>query len=115
MQKEKRLIDEDAVIDNFKKTKIIEVFPNWKEMNPITWIEIIRLTKKYREIILNAKTVDAVMISDLKAWLYEIAMNNVGVKFDGDFSDAVYEIIKRLDGLREFSEERRTDGRNAAD
>ena len=54
--------------------------------------------------------VDAVMLSDLEAWLYEIAMNNSGEKFDGDFSDAVEEIINRLDGLRVFAEERRTDG-----
>ena len=57
-----RLIDADALNDNFKKTKIIEVFPNWKEMNPGTRSAVIRLTEKYREIILNAKTVDAVEV-----------------------------------------------------
>ena len=110
MANKKRLIDAGALIDNFKKTKIIEAFPNWKEMNPGERSAVIRLTKKYREIILNEKTVDAVMISDLKAWLYEIAMNNVGVMDDGNFSDHVEEIINRMDGLRIFAEERRSDG-----
>lgn len=58
----------------------------------------------------DVPTVDAVMLSDLEAWLYEIAINNVGEKYDGDFSDAVEDIINRLDGLRVFAAERRTDG-----
>ena len=41
----------------------------------------------------------------VRKWLYEIALNNVGVDFNGDFSDACEEIISRLDGLKEFARE----------
>ena len=61
------------------------------------------------EDILSAPAVDAVPVDDIKSWLYEIAMNNVGVVLDGDFSDACEEIIARLDGLRRYSAERRAD------
>lgn len=57
-------------------------------------------------VINSAPTEDAIMMSDLESWLYQIALNNVGVKFDGDFCDAVAEIIKRLDGLRVFAAEK---------
>ena len=62
MATEKRLIDANALVANFRKTKMDEVFPNWKELSPTTTAAIIRLTTKYRAIILNAPTVDAVEV-----------------------------------------------------
>ena len=54
-----RLIDLDKLVANFRATKIDEVFPNWKELNPSTTAAVIRLTTKYRAIVLNAPIVDA--------------------------------------------------------
>ena len=51
----------------------------------------------------EAPTVDAVEVDVLKAWLYEIAMNNT----DNYLGDACEEIISRLDGLRVFARERK--------
>lgn len=48
---------------------------------------------------------DVVEVDVVKRWLYKIAINNVNVKFDGDFSKACEEIISRLDGLRNFAKE----------
>lgn len=62
MADKKRLIDVDALEAHFRKTKIIEVFPNWKELNSITTSAIIRLTAKYRAIIASAPIVDAVEV-----------------------------------------------------
>lgn len=55
----------------------------------------------------NEPTADVVEVETLKAWLYEIAINNVGCVLDGDFSDACQEIISRLYGLRKFAQERK--------
>lgn len=52
-------------------------------------------------------TADVVEIEILRDWLWEIALNNVGCVFDGDFSIACQDIISRLDGLRRFAQERR--------
>lgn len=49
-------------------------------------------------------TADVVEVETIKAWLYEMAINNVGC--DGDFSKACEEIISRIDGLRNFAKER---------
>lgn len=49
---------------------------------------------------------DVVEVETIKAWLYEMAINNVGCVIDGDFSNACEEIIARLDGLRNFAKER---------
>ena len=49
---------------------------------------------------------DVVEVKTVKAWLYEMAINNVGCVIDGDFSNACEEIIARLDGLRNFAKER---------
>lgn len=49
-------------------------------------------------------TADVVEVDTIKAWLYEMAINNVGC--DGDFSKACEEIISRIDGLRNFAKER---------
>ena len=49
---------------------------------------------------------DVVEVETIKAWLYEMAINNVGCVINGDFSNACEEIIARLDGLRNFAKER---------
>ena len=49
-------------------------------------------------------TADVVEVETIKAWLNELAINNVGC--DWDFSKACKEIIARLDGLRNFAKER---------
>lgn len=65
------------------------------------------ITTTYKEVLHrleNMKTADVVEVETIKAWLCEIAINNVGC--DGDFSKACEEIIARLDGLRNFAKER---------
>ena len=62
METEKWLIDGKALVENFRRTKMDEVFPNWKELSPTTQAAIIRLTTKYRAIILSAPIVDAVPV-----------------------------------------------------
>lgn len=54
----------------------------------------------------EAPTVDAVEVDAVRAWLYEIAMNNV----NNPVCDACEEIISRLDGLRLFAKERKDYG-----
>lgn len=53
--------------------------------------------------VTNATTVDAVEVDAIQAWLYAIAMNNTG-----NVSRVCEELISRLDGLRVFAKERRT-------
>lgn len=60
-----------------------------------------------KRVIMQAPAADVVEISVLNEWLYEIAINNVGVAIEGDFSTACEEIIARLDGLRAFARERK--------
>lgn len=57
--------------------------------------------KEFRELIENAPTVDAVEVSVLEKWLYEIAWNNTR----NPLCDSCEEIIRRLPGLRKFAEE----------
>ena len=57
------------------------------------------------EDIAKTPIADVVEVETIKAWLYEIAINNVGYVIDGDFSNACYEIISRIDGLRSFAKE----------
>ena len=59
MANEMRLIDADALVENFRKTKMDEVFPEWKELGVVARTAVIRLTTKYRAIILSQPTVDA--------------------------------------------------------
>ena len=66
--------------------------------------------KAVRYAIDTAPAADVVEISVLNEWLYEIAINNVGVAIEGDFSTACEEIIARLDGLRAFARERKERG-----
>lgn len=54
-----RYIDADALVSNFRKTKMDEVFPNWRELSCTTRAAIVRLTTKYRAIILSAPTIEA--------------------------------------------------------
>lgn len=63
-------------------------------------------SEEVEQAIKDAPTVDAVEVDALKAWLYQIAINNTGVPVK-DFSTACEEIISRLDGLRTFAGERR--------
>lgn len=49
---------------------------------------------------------DVVEVETIKAWLYGMAINNVGCVIDGDFSNACEEIISRIDGLSNFAKER---------
>lgn len=51
-------------------------------------------------------TADVVEIEILRDWLWDIALNNVGCAFDGDFSIACQDIISMLGGLRSFAKER---------
>lgn len=64
--------------------------------------KVIRVALKDCEIV--KPTADVVEVETVEAWLYEMAINNVGC--DGDFSNACEEIIARLDGLRNFAKER---------
>lgn len=56
------LIDRQALVKNFRAISVFDAFPQWREMNPSVTAAIARLTRKYREIILNAPTVDAVPV-----------------------------------------------------
>ncbi len=50
---------------------------------------------------------DFVEVETLKSWLYQLAINNVGIVIHGNFSKACEDIISRLDGLRNFARERK--------
>lgn len=56
------LIDREALVANFRRTKMDEIFPNWKELGCLTKTALIRLTTKYRAIILSVPTVKAVVV-----------------------------------------------------
>ena len=81
-------IDRAALLE--KKTCLWDDALGWTECVDIDDIEA-------------APAVDAVEVEILKAWLYEIAMNNTS----NYLSDACEEIISRLDGLRVFARERK--------
>ena len=70
-----------------------------------TFLPDIFLKMAVNRVLDNAPTADAVEVKVLEAWLYEIAMNNT----DNYLSDACKEIINRLDGLRVFAKERKTE------
>lgn len=48
---------------------------------------------------------DVVEVEAIEAWLYQIALNNVGVEI-GDVAEVCEMIISRLNGLRTFAKER---------
>lgn len=66
-------------------------------------ITITGLIKSLQE----APAVDAVEVETIKAWLYEIAGNNLRTEKERQFSEFCEELISRLDGLRNFARERR--------
>ena len=49
---------------------------------------------------------DFIEVETIKSWLYEMALNNVGCRIEGDFSNACEEIISRLEGLKRYSMEK---------
>ena len=57
--------------------------------------------------VCNVPSVDAFEVETIKAWLYEIAGNNIGTEKERQFSEFCEELISRLDGLRNFARERR--------
>lgn len=67
---EKLLIDKERLSENFQKTKVIEVFPDWKDLPPNVTSAVIRFAKKWREIVLSAPTVDAVEVVRCKNCAY---------------------------------------------
>lgn len=64
-------------------------------------------------LIMGAPDVDAVEVSTIRDWLYEIAGNNISTEKERQFSVLCEELISRLDGLRNFARERRKE--NAVD
>ena len=62
MANEKRLIDANALDAQFRETKMIEIFPNWKELSSETKSELIRFGKALKEKMQNAPAVDAVEV-----------------------------------------------------
>ena len=62
MATEKRLSDLDKLVSEFMGRKVVEVFPDWESMSEATHAAVIRFARKYREIILQAPTVDAVKV-----------------------------------------------------
>lgn len=89
-----RYIDADKLTD-----KLEELQFNSPVMTPVMKIYNVI------EIVEDQPTADVVEVETIKAWLYKIAINNVGYVIDGDFSDACEEIISRLYGLRNFVKE----------
>ena len=108
MANEKRLIDANALDAQFRGTKMIEIFPHWKELSSETKSELIRFGKALKEKMQNAPTVDAVEVVHGR-WIavggnrytrvsqctnccakYDFTSNycpNCGAKMDGDGND----------------------------
>lgn len=59
----------------------------------------------YKDIA-KIPAVDAVEVSTIRDWLYEIAGNNISTEKERQFSDFCEELISRLDGLRNFAREK---------
>ena len=59
---EKRLIDANELEAHFHETKMIEIFPYWKELSFKTQSELVRFGKEIKKMIQNAPTVDAVEV-----------------------------------------------------
>lgn len=62
MANEKRLIDLDKLVENFKATKLSDCFPDWDDMIPQATVAVLRMLRAYREIVLNQPIVDAVEV-----------------------------------------------------
>ena len=95
-----------AYVDTEKlKTNIRVNFMPTVDIDGTVAVEVAE--RDFLNLIDKTPTADVVEVETLKAWLYEIATNNVGCVLDGDFSDACQEIISRLYGLRKFAQERK--------
>ena len=66
--------------------------------------DILARYSAYKDI-LKIPTADAVEIDTIKAWLYEIAGNNLRTEKERQFSEFCEEIISRLYGLRNFAKD----------
>ena len=62
MANEKRLIDANELEAHFHETKMIEIFPYWKELSFDTQCELVRFGKALKKMMQNAPTVDAVEV-----------------------------------------------------
>ena len=62
MENEKRMIDANELEAHFHETKMIEIFPYWKELSFDTQSELVRFGKEIKKMIQNAPTVDAVEV-----------------------------------------------------
>lgn len=70
MENEKRLIDFDKLVDNFKATALMDCFPGWDDMSHAAKEAVIRFTREYRKIVLNQPIVDAVEVIRCKGCKY---------------------------------------------
>ena len=93
----------DSTLHNMSKDELID-YIRCLEHNYNTAVWFNENQARYIE------SLEVVDYKTLEAWLYQIALNNVGVKFDGDFSNACEEIISRLDGLKVFAKEGKPNG-----
>ena len=100
MANEKRLIDANEAIEKIN-CLCVDGNENWIGTDNQSFVDHADVI----DILSDMPTVDAVEVAALKMWLYEIAMNNS----DNYLGDACEVLIARLDGLREFARERRTE------
>lgn len=96
MANKKRIVNAEAVARKLKKLYCAECNVVRKVQCSACWVEEVLE-------LLEGDTVDAVEIDTIRAWLYEMAMNNT----DNYLCNACEEIISRLDGLREFAKDGR--------
>ena len=72
MANEKRLIDANELESHFHETKMIEIFPYWKELSFKTQSELIKFGKALKEMMQNAPTVDAVEVVRCKDCIHRV-------------------------------------------
>ena len=70
MANEKRLIDANAINERCRATKLIEVFPEWKQLPISAQKAVCRLGNYFKNIVQEAPTVDAVEVVHGK-WIEE--------------------------------------------
>ncbi len=97
------LIDRAALLAAGNVRKMKDALEDWDTLDNKTKIIVLRYAKAHKKLVESVPSVDAVEVDVLKAWLYEIAMNNT----DNYLGDACEEIISRLGGLRVFARERK--------
>lgn len=76
MENEKRLIDANALEQHCKNTKIIGLFPEWKDFPYAMKIALIRYGKAWKEIIQNTTTVDAVPVDEIRVDIMSLSLEN---------------------------------------